>query len=568
MFDELLHQGELKLTKISNAKGSTCTDSNGNTLRTIGNHALYDGGYEWTDGTAVYGNQKVNNGSLPIYQQKDGIPVLSDSMKGYIDKYAIYHPYDIVNGAAITNSGKVCIPADASSFDSDVTDDNDAVSYAIYGDSYMWIAGNIMETNHAFHYMDADGKPYNPNLNVKRHEFKTYHKGYDMSLKWHTETDQYAHDEKKFNYYDTEDVIFQSPFGANEYEKEGVASVVSSKGKTMIQLQQYANVAAQNLKNDLPKILNVIGRQKYQPSMMTPSFIVGGKTFWPTIKIAKVVNGKVFQDGSWWMIVQASASAKCIAWADAAENKIIHKQEHRVYPDKITGGYWFAWFPNFIFDGQIVEEKHQITSNPTMVSRYGIADIGLDEYILVNSSGKVSRLYTTYSTPDKRSGFLLDDVRHEYTTRSYNDYSKMGVLIKSESSTGSYMTKNIVGKTIVMLPSVAPMGDGVADVSIGDGYRTISSIDGARHEVYEPSGNIITNAISFSATDNVSACYLSTRIKADGTKVMRYLVGIHGKGIYLVENGTPTKLDDSLRNFRLRYMKPISRAKAKAKGES
>lgn len=69
MFDELLHQGELKLTKISNAKGSTCTDSNGNTLRTIGNHALYDGGYEWTDGTAVYGNMRINNGINVPYTQ-------------------------------------------------------------------------------------------------------------------------------------------------------------------------------------------------------------------------------------------------------------------------------------------------------------------------------------------------------------------------------------------------------------------------------------------------------------------------------------------------------------------
>lgn len=566
MFDELLHQDELQPVKIGNVNGTSCTGNDGNPLRAIGNHALYDGAYEWTDGVAVYGNQKVNNGALPITAQKDGVPVLSFSMKGYIDKSARYHPYDIVSGAAITNSSKACISADASSLDSDVT--NDAVPYAIYGDSYMWIAGNITETNHAFHYMDADGKPYNPNLNVKRHEFKTYHKGYDMSLKWHTNTDQYANDEKKFNYYDAIDTIFQSPFGVNGYEKDGVASIVTPNKKTSIPMKSYANMASNHLKNDLPKILDVIGRRKYQPSMMTPSFIVGGKTFWATSKSANAVNGKVFQDGTWWMIIKASASAKCIAWADAAENKIIHKQEHREYPDKITGGYWFAWFPNFIFDGQIVEEKHQITSNPTMVSRYGIADIGLDEYILVDSSGKSSRLYTTYNTPDKRSGFVLEDVRHEYVTRSYKDYSKMGVLIKSESSTGSYMTKNIVGQTVVMLPSVPSLGKGISSVPIGDGFRTVSDFDGSRHEVYDADGNLITSAVPFSATDNISACYLSTHTKVDGTKAARYLVGVHGKGIYLVENGTPTKLDDSLRNFRLRYMKPISRAKAKAKGES
>lgn len=82
MFDELLHQGELQPVKIGNVNGTSCTGNDGNPLRAIGNHALYDGAYEWTDGVAVYGNQKVNNGALPITAQKDGVPVLSFSMKG------------------------------------------------------------------------------------------------------------------------------------------------------------------------------------------------------------------------------------------------------------------------------------------------------------------------------------------------------------------------------------------------------------------------------------------------------------------------------------------------------
>lgn len=573
MFDELLHQGELQPTKIANVKGASCTGLDGAPLRAIGNHSLYDGAYEWTDGVAIYGNQQVNNGALPIYQQKDGVPVLSDSMKGYIDKSAIYHPYDIVNGAAISNSSNFCIEANAASLDTEVSDKADEttkapVSYAIHGDSYLWISGNITETNHAFHYMDADGKPYNPNGNVKIHKFKTYSKGYDASLKWHTNTDSYIHEERKFNYYDVVDLIFNSQF-PDGYTKKGYAAIVSSNGKkTSISIERYADAAAQQLKNDLPKILNVIGKRKYRPAMMTPSYIIGGKDFWPTAKSSTVVNGKVFQDGSWWMIVKASASAKCVAWADSFENKLMHEQERRRYPDKITDGYWFAWFPNFIFDGQIVEGKDKITNEPQMVSRYGFADIGLDSYYLVDSSGKTEMLYMSYITPDKRMGFIIEDVEHEYLSYSYEDYSKMGVLLADKKEYKKYTTKNVIGETVVMIDPIPPSGKGIANVSICDGYRSVSNIDGTLHEVYDPDGKLITSAVPFSATDNISACYLSTHTKADGTKAARYLVGVHGKGIYLVENGTPTKLDESLRNFRLRYMKPISRAKAKAKGES
>ena len=204
-----------------------------------------------------------------------------------------------------------------------------------------------------------------------------------------------------------------------------------------------------------------------------------------------------------------------------------------------------------------------------MVSRYGFADIGLDSYYLVDSSGKTEMMHMSYITPDKRMGFIIEDVEHEYLSYSYEDYSKFGgILLADKKEYKKYTTKNVIGETVVMIDPIPPSGKGIANVSICDGYRSVSNIDGTLHEVYDPDGKLITSAVPFSATDNISACYLSTHTKADGTKAARYLVGVHGKGIYLVENGTPTKLDDSLRNFRLRYMKPISRAKAKAKGES
>lgn len=66
MFDDMLHQGELYVTNVSNVNNGACTDPDGKMLRTIGNHSIYNGGYEFTDGTAIYGNEKINNGAAPI----------------------------------------------------------------------------------------------------------------------------------------------------------------------------------------------------------------------------------------------------------------------------------------------------------------------------------------------------------------------------------------------------------------------------------------------------------------------------------------------------------------------
>lgn len=69
MFDDMLHQGELYVTNVSNVNNGACTDPDGKMLRTIGNHSIYNGGYEFTDGTAIYGNEKINNGGMASYPE-------------------------------------------------------------------------------------------------------------------------------------------------------------------------------------------------------------------------------------------------------------------------------------------------------------------------------------------------------------------------------------------------------------------------------------------------------------------------------------------------------------------
>lgn len=524
---------------VTATDGENVSTDTGENLVVIGNHVPVVGEEAWSDGKVLYGHDRIHQlvdipASLP-----DGVPVLGTNMAGYLDKFAAYHPYGIY-GSAIVNTSRICTQADPGSLDSEITDDSS--TYAIYGGSYLWTAGNIVEHDNAFHYMDADGHPFDPNGNVRHHTWKTYYKWHDMSMEWHEKTSSGSSDEKKFDYFDSVQTIFESPFGG-EYRKSDDASIVSNSGTQTVSLKTYADTAGVDLKNALPKILEVVGKQNYEPAMMTPSFVLEGKKFWLTAVSAHVKNGKVFQDGSWWMLLEASASAKCVAWCDFCENKITHKEERREYND----GNGSAW------DGRIVESRHNITCEAKHVSKYGLADIGLTEYLLVTSGGGVTRLRTTYTTPDKRSGYLMAEETVTYETHHFRDLSPFGIVRKEYSETGTYNVIRVqTTPVVVYLDPVKPDGSDVVNVSVGDGFSIISDMDGTVHEVY-CNGSLVTADVPFSASDNVSACVLYS----DDTKTS-YLVGVHGNGLYLVENGTTEHLEDGLRNYRLRYMSPVS----------
>lgn len=537
--DELLHQGELKLTRMTSVNGSTGICDGGNALRTIGNHAIYDGSFEWTKEGAIYGNQQITSGGMPICIV-GGVPILSDNMTGYIDNTASYHPYQIKSGEAIVNSSSKLESTTNVFIDSELT--NDGTLCSIFGGAYLWTSGNIVEHDNAFHYIDAVGKPYNPNYNVKTHHNEWYRKWHDNHMVWHEDSGSDTDEEKKFDYYDYAQTIFKSPFGDDVYENR-VDATVSVKGEvTNIPLEAYASKAADDLAADKSKILDVIGRRKYEPQMVTPSFIRDGKDFWITAKSSSVVNGKVFQDGSWWAVVKASASAKCVAWADFVENKLTVKKENREYND----GDGSAW------DGRIIEKMQNVKCDSYKTSKYGIADIGLTEYWLLDSAGKSNKVFTTYETPDKRSGYLIGESDFSYEKYYYRDVSAFGVTIKETSESATYHAYQVnIVPTVVLLGSVPSDGSGVVDVPIGDGFRIVASVDGTTHDIYYGS-TLVTSYISFDAESNVMACKLSKDL---------YLVGVHGKGIFVVNASVPTEKDSGLRNYRLRYMNSTSEMK-------
>lgn len=123
MFDDMLHQGELYVTNVSNVNNGACTDPDGKMLRTIGNHSIYNGGYEFTDGTAIYGNEKINNGGLSLYG-KGGIPCITDDDEyiGYFDKRCTFHKFNVDGQGVgcVNNEYKYNVGKAYKSYDSEI----------------------------------------------------------------------------------------------------------------------------------------------------------------------------------------------------------------------------------------------------------------------------------------------------------------------------------------------------------------------------------------------------------------------------------------------------------------
>lgn len=536
---DLLHQGELKLTRMTSVNGSTGIGDGGNALRTIGNRAIYDGSFEWTKEGAIYGNQQIVNGGMPV-AYNGGVPVLSENLRGYFDKRAKYTDYGILKSSAIVNSARDIAKAPYA-LDCDMDADGNVLS--LHSGEYMWTSGTITETDHAFHYADADGKPYNPNMNVRTHSKRNESTWHDNAMNWHTDSDSWSNTEKQFDYYDAPMTIF-SGASTDEFVKSDAARIQSGGDEKKISLEDYAKAAESDLKKDKDKILEVIGKRKYEPVFTTPSFIrEEHKDFWPTIKSASAINGKVFDDGSWWMLVKASAAAIIVAWCDFCETKIDFSEQSKAYPDEYSK-----------FAGRIVEYSATVSPISKNTSKYGFAEIGLTEYRLVSSDGTNRVIYKEYTIPPYGEKYVITEEEFQYTSETYQHTSAFGVVLGKSSSSQSFMAKQHGEKQLAIFDKMPPSGDGVIDVPIGDGFRMVAGIDGTTHDVYDGS-TLVTSYISFDAESNVMACKLSKDV---------YLVGVHGKGIFVVNASVPTEKDSGLRNYRLRYMNSTS----EMKGES
>lgn len=96
-------------TKLRNVNGASATDVNGKHLKFVGFNPAQAGDTVWTDGKVIFGHIPCR--STPVLDTLNGIPVLGNKLRGYFKKNGKFKNYQtaeddwIINGSSIFKHG-------------------------------------------------------------------------------------------------------------------------------------------------------------------------------------------------------------------------------------------------------------------------------------------------------------------------------------------------------------------------------------------------------------------------------------------------------------------------------
>ena len=85
-------------TQISTIGVGYAVDTNGKRLTFIGNYPCKAGDYVWTDGRFIFGHIVDYPQPVIFNEEKSGIPVLTNQLRGYFDSKGTFRKYLISYG--------------------------------------------------------------------------------------------------------------------------------------------------------------------------------------------------------------------------------------------------------------------------------------------------------------------------------------------------------------------------------------------------------------------------------------------------------------------------------------
>lgn len=112
-------------------------DTNGKQLSLIGNKLVKQGDFVWTDGKVIFGHTPIRGGGV-LFVEPNGIPVLANLLRGYFTKNGVYKNFPIVGNNWIVN--------DKRHYEHDNGDD-DIIDAEIASDGCLLTATKYIQTN-------------------------------------------------------------------------------------------------------------------------------------------------------------------------------------------------------------------------------------------------------------------------------------------------------------------------------------------------------------------------------------------------------------------------------------
>lgn len=588
----------LHYVTVREVHGVTAICSDGSRPLVVGNHRVRPGEGVWTDGKVVYGDQHIRGGGGGGVL--GGIPVYGDDGKtrGYINDAGQYIELPVKKGAITDTPQNVEAALADDWIDAELDGDkllgltSGIYDYHVYDDDILSI------DNGWYEYETADmgveiNMPIFGSINVPRGD------GIAYCSKWTSRVhiNEVVYTGKWVN---DGEWTRQESSNENTYTGKWVC-----KGPLNMQWRDWEQDTA-NKKKDTEKKDN--SPRKYQDGSYTAlldlenladtvkaAFAPAGQAIvkklddksgrpWPDVQgypdrpdvalmqvQAKVINGKIRQDGSYWYIVDAWAGGYCFPWLsfNACLWEVV--DEYKQYRQDVgIGAYDVLGYhvpPEAFFD-RISEEKVEITPHnfrgcdwipirykvhyyyyfdlakkndpPTLLYTKVITEpYNLPQTTMINTPG--GPLQNSYGKT-VRNWFWLKR-QEECVDETYDSYDI------------EYGSRRITYKTVENIQQED------IQLDLTDRYTAVVGVKNEQqHEIVDPDGRSITCDIKFKIDDEV--CVGRTRSGI-------YIINVKGKELYKYdENSGLTKLLDKIDNCRVRRMHNINKARSKDKDDA
>lgn len=597
-------------TQISKVNVNSAVDVSGRRLVFAGNLPCQAGDFVWTDGRVIFGNTQTQAAPYFFNDSTDGVPVLTNTLRGYFNKNGNFKSYKIANDNWIVNDDKHFAHGNSNIYDAEISYDGDLLTAELINSSLM----RVYKNNKAFYDVDANSisglnfitdSSISATYNVEFVNFKLLRDGsYDALVKpvatvtpdsggdgggaggevQTTILDQlFTRDE----FLETDFPFEHEEYGGHpllkrallnfwemclfadyEHPSDGVIKIdrnfyrgeyilTGQLSKILVEIRQTTQGTDEptiNIQGGISRVSNgtVTARKKIPEDQSFISGEIKG-SFGETgneddityddgnfFNVTSAVGTVVFVDGGILMqqtrvkkyLLQPFESRDECLWLNPSDGNYYPLPEY--YKESSYNRIWrdpngrsiplYLFFPSFTaYDDSNADFYFYETQDVAAIDDT-VAD---DEY------GLTYRFRLSYDITDEDS-----------TTTVYTPYFMLAIK-------GKY--KQYTRKTIDTSGGGSDTGGSAGTTEyltfpVQDGFYFDEQFDA----VLDSDSNIIFSNPIFSIEDKLSA----TKLKGG-----KFLVGKKDSALYLVNGGQAEKTFDGCHNFRLRYLKNISKAR-------
>ena len=541
-------------TLIASVSGRICTSTDGKNLISIGNANINAGDYVWTDGKCVYGNLQEGGGPQ-ILSIIGGVPLIDNDGGKYVNRQGIIKEIDCTNpdGYVYANNDIDVVLSSSSVLDAEISADAEPEIYTIRKKSVLYDV------------------TYSHKFKIPKYFFVGYNNSTSSSSSY---SDEANPENNKTSSSSSPEGWITEPFLYDNCleDSQTIEKIDILKGDKImrsISAEHLISIANNRCMYIMEKASCLeSGGITYPPGRTRPPSMINET-------MISVKSAKIDCNGNYELIMAAT----CIGVSTIWRHVITSRWNHDAYDyERHYDAQWLQFHIAKVNTMHTVRHQKNIsyTNDNGQFWVFGSATYSAYIKITANRTEVIKEIAYVESQDSSAApnGFIgnmrLGEIKNgnvpyvQPGPYGYWDYDSGDCFgwnwnwhQPTEVRYGYYHYDYLVFPAAVMIDALTSNN---TRIMVQDSLTAVCTIDADdsdnTHAIYD-GDTLVTKDIIFCATQNLCGCRLN-----DDDEHPLYIIGIHGKGYYIVQDGKVIDQGDGLQNYRLRYMKNLSTFKS------